>query len=316
MWLDALALLLLGIFAGMGMLRGGLATGMGLLSIIVSYAAGVLCAAAFGPTLAGWVHLPEFLGLPIAGAAGFIASYILMSILSRFLRDASERRRRNAPRSGRDRFAGGIFGCARGALIVLLLSWLAIWVDALRETGALEGIPEIGDSHAASLTESVVEAGVEAALADAGPAGHFAARVAARPGAAVSDIQALVDNPRLDALREDKLFWTYLEAGSIDAALNQYSFVRIIQDDDFREKLKELGLVDASAASSPREFRKFCAETFRSVSPRLRTLRNDPELKELMANPDIVSMLESGNTLGLLSHSDFRRVVSRVAAGT
>ena len=126
----------------------------------------------------------------------------------------------------------------------------------------------------------------------------------------------VVDNPRLDALREDKLFWTYLEAGSIDAALNQYSFVRIIQDDDFREDLRDLGLVDESAASSPREFRKFCAETFRSVSPRLRTLRNDPELKELMANPDIVSMLESGNTLGLLSHSDFRRVVSRVAAGT
>ncbi|MEE8475639.1 MAG: CvpA family protein [Myxococcota bacterium] len=315
MWLDALALLLLGIFAGMGILRGGLATGMGLLSIIVSYAAGVLCAAAFGPTLAGWVRLPEFLGLPIAGAAGFITSYILMSILSRFLRDASERRRRNAPRSGRDRFAGGIFGCARGALIVLLLSWLAIWVDALRETGALEGIPEIGDSHAASLTESVVEAGVGAALADV-PAGHFAARMAARPGATVSDIQGLLDNPRLEALREDKLFWTYLEAGSIDSALNQYSFVRIIQDDDFREKLGDLGLVDASAASSPREFRKVCAETFQAVSPRLRSLRNDPELKELMANPDIVSMLESGNTLGLLSHSDFRRVVSRVAAGT
>ncbi len=315
MWLDALALLLLGIFAGMGILRGGLATGMGLLSIIVSYAAGVLCAAAFGPTLAGWIRLPELLGLPIAGAAGFITSYILMSILSRFLRDASERRRRNAPRSGRDRFAGGIFGCARGALIVLLLSWLAIWVDALRETGALEGVPEIGDSHAASLTESVVEAGVEAALADA-PAGRFAARMAARPGAAVSDIQGLLDNPRLEALREDKLFWTYLEAGSIDSALNQYSFVRIIQDDDFREKLGDLGLVDASAASSPREFRKVCAETFRSVSPRLRSLRNDPELKELMANPDIVRMLESGDTLGLLSHSDFRRVVSRVAAGT
>ncbi|MEE8507526.1 MAG: CvpA family protein [Myxococcota bacterium] len=314
MWLDALALLLLGVFAGMGMLRGGLAAGMGLLSIAVSYAAAILCATAFGPTLAGWVNLPEFLGLPIAGMAGFTGGYLLMGLLSRFLQNVAERRRRGMPRSARDRFTGGVFGFARGALVVLLLSWLAIWVDALRQTGALEGMPEIGDSRAASVTESVVEAGVGAALGDAGAAGKFAARMAARPGASVSDIQGLLDSPRLEALREDKLFWTYLEAGAIDSALNQVSFVRIIRDAEFRERLGALGLVDESAVSDPRAFRRAAGEALRSVAPRLRGLRDDPELKQLMENPDIVAMVESGNTLGLLSHSGFRRVVTRVAS--
>ena len=314
MWLDALALLLLGVFAGMGMRRGGLAAGMGLLSIAVSYAAAILCATQFGPTLAGWVNIPEFLGLPIAGVVGFTGGYLLMSLLSRFLERAAERRRRGLPRSARDRFAGGVFGFARGALVVLLLSWLAIWVDVLRQTGALEGIPEIGDSRAASVTESVVEAGVAATLADTGPAGQFAARMAARPGASVSDIQGLLDSPQLQALREDKLFWTYLEAGAIDSALNQVSFVRIIQDEELRERLGALGLVDESAVSDPRAFRKASAELLRSVAPRLRGLRNDPELKQLMENPDIVAMVESGNTVGLLTHSEFRRLVTRVAS--
>ena len=63
MWLDAIALLVLGIFAGMGMLRGGLATAMGLLSLAVAYAAAIATASRFGPEVARWIGLPEFLGL-------------------------------------------------------------------------------------------------------------------------------------------------------------------------------------------------------------------------------------------------------------
>jgi len=68
------------------------------------------------------------------------------------------------------------------------------------------------------------------------------------------------------------------------------------------------------AVSDPRAFRRAAGEALRSVAPRLRGLRDDPELKQLMENPDIVAMVESGNTLGLLSHSEFRRVVTRVAS--
>ncbi len=314
MWLDAIALLVLGIFAGMGMLRGGLATAMGLLSLAVAYAAAIATASRFGPEVARWIGLPEFLGLPLAGMAGFTVAYAAMGLLTGFLRRRSDRRRRGQPRSARDRLAGALFGTARGALIVLLLSWLAIWVDALRATGTLEGLPEIGDSAAAAVTELVVETGVQAALSDAGAAGHLMARFAARPGPAVTDLEAVLAHPRIEDLREDRLFWTYVEHGSVESALNQGSFVRIVQDEELRRRFGNLGLIDESAAEDPRAFREASAEVLRAVGPRLRGLRDDPELARLMQDPEVVAMVEAGNTWALMGHSGFQQLVARVAS--
>jgi uncharacterized membrane protein required for colicin V production len=314
MWLDGIALLVLGIFAGMGMLRGGLVTAMGLLSLAVAYATAIATASRFGPEVAGRLGLPEFLGLPLAGMAGFLAAYAVMGVLTVFLRRRSDRRRRGQPRSPRDRFAGAIFGATRGALIVLLLSWLAIWVDALRATGTLEGLPEIGDSTAAAVTESVVESGVQAALSDAGAAGPLMARVAARPGAAVTDVQAVLVHPRIEELRGDRLFWAYVEGGSVESALNQNSFARIVQDEELRRRFGNLGLIDESAADDPRAFRAALAEVLRAVGPRLRGLRHDPELARLMEDPEVVALVEAGNTWALMGHSGFQQLVARVAS--
>jgi membrane protein required for colicin V production len=314
MWLDVIALLVLGIFAGMGMLRGGLVTAMGLLSLAVAYAAAIATASRFGPEVARGIGLPEFLGLPLAGMAGFMVAFAAMGLLTGFLRRRSDRRRRGQSRSARDRFAGAIFGAARGALIVLLLSWLAIWVDALRVTGTLDGLPEIGDSAAAAVTESVVETGVQAALSDAGAAGPLMARVAARPSAAVTDVQAVLAHPRIEDLREDRLFWAYVEGGSVESALNQNSFARIVQDEELRRRFANLGLIEESAADDPRAFREVFAEVLRAVGPRLRGLRDDPELARLMEDPEVVAMVDAGNTWALISHSGFQQLVARVAS--
>jgi membrane protein required for colicin V production len=314
MWLDALALLVLGLFTGMGMLRGGLATGMSLVSLGVAYAAAIASASRLGPVLADSLGIPGFLGLPLAGTLGFIVAYLLMGVLTAILRRIEHRRRRGTPRSARDRFLGAVFGAARGGLIVLLLSWLAIWVDALRATGTVEGLPALGDSTAAVVTGSVVEAGVEAAMSDSGAAGQFAARVAAQPGAAISGLQELLENPRIETLREDRLFWSYVEHESVDAALNQNSFVGITYDEELRRQLADVGLIDDEAASDPSAFRAAAADVMREVGPRIRNLREDPELQELMRDPEVVAMAQSGDTLALMGHPGFRRLVTRVAS--
>jgi len=314
MWLDAIALLVLGIFAGMGILRGGLVTAMGLLSLGAAYAAAIATASRFGSDVASWIGLPEFLGLPIAGMAGFTVAYAAMGVVTTTLRRRSDRRRCGQSRSRRDRVAGAVFGATRGALIVLLLSWFAIWVDALRVTGTLEGLPGLEGSAAVAVTESVVESGARMALSDAGAAGQMLARVAARPGTAVSDLQALIEHPRMEALREDRLFWTYVEHGSVEAALNQGSFIGIVQDERLRRRFGSLGLIDEAAIADPRAFREASAEMIQAVGPRIRGLRNDPELRKLMEDPEVLAMVESGNTWALMGHSGFQQLVARVAS--
>jgi uncharacterized membrane protein required for colicin V production len=313
MWLDTIVIAILACFVTIGVLRGGLAAGMSVASLVVAYGVAILGATRSGPGVAEQLGLHGILGVPLVGAALFLVTYFAMGVLSTLLK-RWERGRREGPRTRRDRLLGGCFGFLRGSLVVLLLSVLAIWLDALRATGTAEFLPEIGSSRAAAVTESVVEAGVEAALSDAGAGGRFAARMAARPGASIADLQKVLENPHIAALQEDRLFWTYVETGAVDAALNRLSFLVITHDEALRAQLASLGLVDEASARDPEAFRATAEEVLREVGPRIRGLRNDPELKKLIEDPEIASLIQSGDTLALLGHPGFRDFVTYVAS--
>lgn len=311
MWLDLLALLILAAFAAAGALRGALATIMGLVSLVLGYTAAILLAPSLGPALAESLDWPEILAIPAAGTGVFFATYFCVGLVTALIRKFG--RRRDGLRSVRDRFLGGVFGAVRGGLIVLLVSWLALWVDALRVTGAFDGLPEIGASTAAAVTGDVVESGIEAALGEeGGSAGRMVARMAGRPGAAIVEFQSVLEHPSVMGLRGDDVFWTYVDAGSIDAALNRSSFNRIAHDPDLRQRFADLGLVEPSQAADPGAFRDATADVFRQVAPRIRGLTNDPAVQALVEDPEVVAMLQSGDTMGLLRHPGFRDLVDRV----
>ncbi len=189
-----------------------------------------------------------------------------------------------------------------------------LWVDALRLSGAAEGLPAIGDSAAAAVTESLVEAGVEAALSDSGRVARVVANLAARPGPAMADLQAVITDANFVGVQNDPLFWANVEAGAVGAALNTESFADLAEDAELRERMAALGLIDPEAAESPGLFRAAVDEVLREVAPRIRGLRNDPELQELIEDPEIVAMVESGDTFGLMSHPLFHRLVTRVVS--
>lgn len=313
MWLDVVALVVLALFAFMGARRGGLASGMALGSLGVAYAAAILAAPRLGPLAAELTGVSEWLGMPLAGSVAFLAAFLVMAVVSKLLG------RLTAPeegegRSPRDRFLGGVFGAVRGGLIVLLLSYLAIWVDALRITGTAPDLPELGSSAAARVTETLVEAGVTAFVDDA-PSGHMIARIAARPGQSIADLQGLMEHPVINELRADELFWSYVEHGNVDAALNRRGAIALVYDAEVRRQLGELGLIDAAAVSDSRVFRAVAADVLRQVGPRLKGLKEDPELQALMRDPEVVAAVQSGNHLALMGHPGFRAVVARVMEG-
>jgi len=179
MWLDIVALLLLGLFAGMGAMRGALASGLAVLTLAAAYGAAIWAAPTFGPEVAGLLGVPEWLGMPIAGTAAFLLTFVVMGIVSTMLRRL-ERRKRLSSRSPRDRFVGGAFGAVRGALVVLLLSYLALWVDALRITGTVEAIRTLGRGLADRERGGGRRAGRDVRLGHGGPRGVAHGRSARR----------------------------------------------------------------------------------------------------------------------------------------
>jgi membrane protein required for colicin V production len=312
MWLDLVAISILLLFAGLGAWRGAFATGAGLASILVAYGCAVLLATPLAPMVAAATGVSDILALPFAGTLGFVVGYLAVSLIAAVLRRTTHLDGDDS--SPRDRFLGATFGTVRGALIVLLVSLLANWVDALRVTGAESPIPSIERSRAAAVTSVVVEAGLGAALADEGPAGRVVARIAARPALALGELEGVFSSPGFMSVRDDAMFWTYLEHGNVDAALNRGSFNGITYDAPLRQHLADVGLVTQTAADDPREFRHAMAEVLRQVGPRIRQLKNDPELQALAEDPEVMALVQSGDTLALLQHPGFRKLVDRVTS--
>ena len=86
MWLDVLAVAILALFAFLGARRGGLAAGLGLLSLGVAYGAAVFAAPRFGDATADLFGVSPLLGMPLAGSIAFLVAYVLLGILSKLLR--------------------------------------------------------------------------------------------------------------------------------------------------------------------------------------------------------------------------------------
>lgn len=312
MWLNAVAVVVLAACIAAGAWTGALATGLRIATLLLSYAAAVLLGPRLAPALGAQLGLAGLSATVTACSATFVGAYAVLGIAARFARRLGPRA--NAGRSPRDRFLGGCFGALRGVLLALMVSYVAMWFDALRATGAGAVVPEIGDSIAADLTSGVIESAIETAIDTSDPTGRFAARFASRPAVAAAELQGVVDDPKFAGLRGDAEFWNDVEQGHVDMATRRSSFMALARDAQLRQRLAHLGLVPDEAALDAEVFRQSFAQVLDQIGPRLRGLRDDPAMQELLADPAVVEMAQSGDTLGLLLHPKFRALVSRVGA--
>jgi hypothetical protein len=201
-------------------------------------------------------------------------------------------------------------------LIIVLLAILASWLDAARDLGVIEGlsaIPETENSRLTRATSDLVEAAVSTALADAGPAATMAARMTVRPGEALQNAQAILEDERLNGLFQDQLFWTLISNDSIDYAMNRTAIRSIVNDPEMRGRFVDLGLVGEEARDDVDVFRDTMAEVLAKVGPKIKRLQDDPELRSIASDPEIVALLESGDAFALMNHPRIRQVVDRIA---
>lgn len=317
MLLDLILVSILVIMIGLGAWRGAVVSGTGLFSLILGYVGAI-----FGATLgSSWVaeHLAvtPLIAPAVAGTLGFVLSFLVVSSLAGVLVVWDRERVDGMGRGIVDRSVGGFFGLARGGLIVVLLALLTSWLDAARDLGAVAGLAVIPDAETSALagaSGSLVEVAVSSALSDAGAAGEMAARLTARPGQALGSVQSIIEDPRVTGLFSDPLFWSLIKNGRIDYAMNRGPILDIVNDPEMRGRFADLGLVEESAREDRALFRQTMAGVLEEIGPRVAQLHHDPELKALGSDPEIIRLLESGNTLALINHPRIQRIVERVSA--
>ncbi|MFQ5699589.1 MAG: CvpA family protein [Myxococcota bacterium] len=314
MYLDALAIGILAFFVLTGASAGSLATSLRFLSLIGAYALSLALAGPLAGVLGDRLAAPELFRVPLAGAVVFVLASLVLSGAARLAIRLERRWRGELERGALDRLGGALVGAMRGALIVLLVGVLGQWVEALRVTGQLEGLPDGGRSSLVQLTRGVVERGSRAALGEEGLGDRLTVRLLSNPAEVAAKVQALTHNPRIEALQRDRLFWSYVSAGAYDAALNQASFLGITYDSSMRSDLASLGMISPEAAADPSRFRSAAREVLAQVGPRLKRVREDPALQDLARDPDVRRALEDGDTLSLVRNRELQALVSRAMA--
>ena len=316
MLFDFLFGLVLLAMAALGAWRGAVVSGTGLAGLACGYGGGLLGAV----HLAGWVErtlvVSSLVAPAIAGTIGFVLAWLVVSSAGDLLVAWDAERVDGVPRGPFDRGLGGVFGVARGSLIVVLLAVLVSWLDAARDLGAVDGLaalPETESSTVTAATGELVESVVSSALSDAGAAGEIAARIAARPGRTLGSVQSILEDERLDQLFSDKLFWTLIQNGSIDYAMNRNAMRSMVLDPEVRGRFADLGLVGDDAREDPQAFRETLSGVLGDVTPKIARLHRDPEIQALAQDPEIQQLVASGDTLALLAHPRMKRIVDRVS---
>ena len=314
---DLLFLLVLLAMAALGAWKGAVASGSGLLGLLLGYA-GAVWAALHG---SGWVAdrlvVPQLVAPAVAGTLGFALVWLATSSAADVMVAWDRSRVEEHGRDFIDRGIGGLFGLARGGLIVVLLGVMVNWLDAGRDLGALEGLagmPDAQGSTIAGASGDLVGGAVARALSEAGPGGEVAARIVARPGVALGSVQSILEDERLEGLFRDRLFWTLIQNDSIDYAMNRNAIRRIVKDPEMRGRFVDLGLVDEAAREDSALFRNTLAGVLAELAPKVDRLHRDPEIQSLASDPEIIRLVESGDSLALLSHPRIRKIVDRISA--
>ena len=306
MWIDAVAVLLLAIFAWLGARRGALASGLSLAGFALGYAAAIFAGMYAGGFAAALSGVSPVLGAPIAGTAAFLFVSLAVAIVSLVLR-----RRDPAAPSTASRIGGGCFGALRGSLLVVLIGVLALWVDALpRLANRDAGDVPVVDTPLRTVARAAVAVGVETALGDT-PGAALVAHTLAQPGEAIEQLRALAAMPEIAALAGDRDFWAHVEAGSMQAAVAQPSFQRLQWNATLRGQLAAVGFVDEISAGDPAIFALEMRGALEKIGPRLRQLREDPALARLANDPAVIDLVQRRDVVGLLANPALQSVLTR-----
>ncbi len=311
MWLDAIGSILVLTFVLAGAWRGTVASAMWIVSLVVSYGAAILFAPQLARRFADLLRVPELLGMAVGGSVAFFLAYLVMAIAGTIVRNWDRVRRAQHGRSITDRLGGAFIGATYAAVIIVLLGILGSWIEAGRSQGLLANIPETKNSWVMDLSQDMIEHSVAAMVGTTDPTTRVAVQLLTEPDTAMESAQRVLEDPRIRILQNDRLFWNYVRTGAIDRAVNQGSFLGVAHDSNLRQKFKELGVVDEEALADPSEFKRVTKTVLRQIAPRLKGLENDPVFTELAQDPYAQTAIQERDTLTLIRHPAFRKLIDR-----
>ncbi len=201
------------------------------------------------------------------------------------------------------------------SIVGFILISLFVWGYSLaRVTVAKEKIPSIHNSRIATFTKPVVEETAYMVI-DAFTEEDFDARPIAKlissPGESLKDVQNIVQNEKFQAIMKDEDFMTAFTSGDKNQITDDPSFQGLIDDDELREAMQEIGLLDNDVDIETAKNR--LAEKMAKMGIKVNDYKDDPEIQGLIKELKEDGLLEANKFKDLLFDDRFKNLTKKFA---
>ncbi|MCV6628119.1 MAG: hypothetical protein OIF38_18650, partial [Cellvibrionaceae bacterium] len=220
--------------------------------------------------------------------------------------------------SGKAGAASALAGAGLGAGVGTVLAIIVVWgLDiAGASIPALKGQPQQGISgelqSLANKSMASVSGQVLKQVGGTGASAGLASAIIKNPQQNMQRIGRISRNPKLQNLLANNYSKRMIRDGDVRALSTQPNFKELMADSDIQGLAADAGLSVDSV-----EGQQQVAGAMVDVWSRVEQLRNNPEVRDLLSDPELLEQVQRGNYLALLNNPKFDRLftVFRQAGG-
>ncbi len=307
------AIILIALFFYRGYRRGVLVTAISVGGLILAYVFAYVTFKPIGLMIEHFFNVPRVGAYALGGLAAFLPLYLIFSVLSFMV---NRRRKKSIKEKGEDsvnpvdKWMGGVAGAAVGAVMAVLCIWV---YNMAQFSPAGEKLPDLSQSAAGKASSAVIEKGSYAMakklIKDENASRALSAAVS-DPARTASNLKEIVSDPKFKDLASDPAFQAAVETGDPEKIMRSDALRKVLEDEDLLERGRELGLVDSE--DDAEDLMRKAADGIARLGQGIEEIRQDPEVREMMNNPEILRKIETQDISGLMTDRGFHELVSRV----
>ncbi len=209
------------------------------------------------------------------------------------------------------RIIGALLGCVAGAFLGLIVIWLYGVLQAMTASGEGALVQRVERDFlaksSAKMVSSAVRAGMSAATDDPYAASATTAMVT-KPHVMQKAMEELSSKPLLQEFWKDGESQFLMAEGDIDGLLKAKAFRNLMEEPAVNTLINESKPENASEQQAER----YMAEQMSFVWRRMRTLRTDPRVIEILEDKEVRDLVDQQNPVALLGNKKVQELVTIV----
>ncbi len=303
-----LFLIIVAVSAFRGYRSGILVISARLFGLALAYLAAILFTTSVASLLQKHTAIEGLITYLIAGTLVFIVtSLFLSSLFSWLIRHSATKSKESSKASS---VAGGFFGAAIGSVVGLMAVWFVSTFQEILLAKKGQPIAESSafEQTAKKLTGAAIGKIVSGTTGDSDLASG-AAQLLSNPAENIQHFNRLTQTGVLRNLLQSSEVRSALDSQNPAALLSSSAFKQFTQNTDFVALTNELNLADSGEQRN-----KQLAVKITRLWAKVKQVQNNPQYLEIVEDPQIKQMLQSGNAYKLLNSAKIERLLQIISS--